>query len=133
MWTEWRGERQPVTEKKQRSDEVSPSTPIKAKIASGEGVEKGGVGRGDPVMGKAAIPPTHKEFSPIVGDMIVGTAEVRYSHCAERARRHFQINVYKSYERSTILGTIEEVKEPRPQIKKRVTIHRKRGEGGWRI
>ena len=130
MWTEWRGERQPVTEKKQRSDEVSPSTPIKAKIASGEGVEKGGVGRGDPVMGKAAIPPTHKEFSPIVGDMIVGNAEVRYSHCAERARRHFQINVYKSYERSTILGTIEEVKEPPPQIKKRVIIPRKRGEGG---
>ena len=64
MWTEWRGERQPVTEKKQRSDEVSPSTPIKAKIASGEGVENGGVGRGDPVMGKAAIPPPTRSSAP---------------------------------------------------------------------
>ena len=65
-----------------------------------------------------------------MGDMIVGPAEVRYSHCAERERRHFQINVYKSYERSTILGTIEEVKEPPPQIKKRVIIPRNRGGRG---
>ena len=130
MWTEWRGKEQPVAEKKQRSDEVSPSTPIKAKVASGEGVEKGGVSRGDPEMGKAATPPTYKEFSPIVGDMIVGPAVVRYSHCAERSRRHFQINVYKSYERSSILGTIDEAKEPPPESKKRVTKVRNRGVGG---
>ena len=125
------GER--TAEKKQRSDEVSPSTPIKAKVASGEGVEKVGVSRGDPEMGKAATPTTYKEFSPIVGDMTVGPAVVRYSHCAERSRRHFQINVYKSYERSSILGTIDEAKEPPPQPKKRVTKVRNRGGGGWRL
>ena len=37
--------------------------------------------------------------------MQVGQAEVRYSHCAERQRLHFQIEVYKTYERAMALGT----------------------------
>ena len=37
--------------------------------------------------------------------MQVGQAEVRYSHCAERQRLHFQIEVYKTYKRAMSLGT----------------------------
>ena len=84
-------------------------------------------------MGKPTPPPTYKEYCPIVGDMIVGSATIRYSHCAERVRRHFQIDVYKTYERTTLLGTIEEVKEPPPRIrnmKKKVLWAGGRGGGG---
>ena len=68
-----------------------------------------------------------------MGDMVIGPATIRYSHCAERVRRHFQIDVYKTYERTTLLGTIEEVKEPPPRIrnmKKKVLWAGGRGGGG---
>ena len=60
-------------------------------------------------------------MSPIVGEMKVGQAEVRYSHCAERQRRHFQIAVYKTYERAMALGTLIEeniIIKPRISTKK---------------
>ena len=68
-----------------------------------------------------------------MGDMIVGSATIRYSHCAERVRRHFQIDVYKTYERATLLGTIEEVKEQPPWINnmKRKPLLAGGGLGGW--
>ena len=84
-------------------------------------------------MGKPTPPPTYKEYCPIVGDMIVGSATIRYSHCAERVRRHFQIDVYKTYERATLLGTIEEVKEQPPwsnNMKRKPLLAGGRGGGG---
>ena len=68
--------------------------------------------------------PKNIKISLIVGEMKVGQAEVRYSHCAERQRRHFQIAVYKTYERAMALGTLTEKNiqiKPRTNIKKCTT------------
>ena len=107
-WTEWRGKgkEHPVPSPKQRSDEVSPDTPTKM-----TGGLRGG-GR-NPVKEDAAAPPTTPNITittGIIGYMRIGSATIRYSHCAERDRRHFQENVYRSYENSMRLGTIEEEK-----------------------
>ena len=109
-WTEWRGKgkEHPVPSPKQRSDEVSPDTPTKV-----TGGLRGG-GR-NPLKEDAGAPPTTPNItitSGIIGDMKNGSAIIRYSHCAERVRRHFQENVYRSYEKSMRLGTIEEEKTP---------------------
>ena len=103
-WTEWRGKEHPVPSPKQRSDEVSPDTPTKVT----------GGGRNTLKEDAAGPPPTPNITitSGIIGEMKIGSAIVRYSHCAERERRHFQENVYRSYEKSMRLGTIEEEKPP---------------------
>ena len=115
-WTEWKGgkyhpETTISTQPTNRTDEIDPSTPRK-KIP-GMGIKGNG---GNPEMGE---PTPSTKISPIVGEMKIGNAEIRYSHCAERTRRHFQIEVYKSYERSSTLGTIIEEKTPfrLPKIK----------------
>ena len=108
LWTEWRGGRKHPEQKQVRSDEIDQSTPKKQRPGGG-----GGTG-GDPEMGKptppTTTPPTQPPMmiSPIVGEMFIGSAEIRYSHCAERHRRHFQEGVYSTYERAMRLGTIPE-------------------------
>ena len=65
--------------------------------------------------------PKNITISHIVGEMQVGQAEIKYSHCAERQRRHFQEAVYKTYERAMALGTLieENIKlKPRTGTKK---------------
>ena len=72
----------------------------------------------NPLKEDAGAPPTTPNITittGIIGYMRIGSAEIRYSHCAERDRRHFQENVYRSYENSMRLGTIEEEKPPFPK------------------
>ena len=57
------------------------------------------------------IPELARKYSQSIlpsGEMFIGNAEIRYSHCAERHRRHFQEGVYSTYERAMRLGTIPE-------------------------